>query len=431
MKRLLFMFLFLCAFTAEDWDDPSQQLRYQKLIQEIRCPTCQNSNIAESDAPLARQLRDLVAEQIRAGESDSAIEAYLLARYGDFISYRPPFRVATLALWLAPAAFMLLLMFWARQKRFRQRQRVPNLQLTLHGALPMWFYAVAAMLMAASIWAWWQQSEAWRRWYRLQQDLEAPVMQALHLQRFPDLSLLEFPPIFCQAMQEALPRQDESALLALGECYQSVEMHEWALQVYRLILQQQPEHPKALAAWVQTDLFSQPEQALKPETETRLKQLIALQPDVLMHRILLAAAYEKSQRAPEALPIWQDLKGKTGDDNLERYIEERMQAAQWRLPIELKLCTSDVPAEALIFVTVSRLSQEKPPLMARVLPILPQQEALFTAADSMMLAGQTLPQQDLRVQAFISADGTVTGQRLAQSSINIQSLQALTLELCP
>ena len=97
---------------APDFDNPVDNTRYQHLIQNIRCPTCQNSNIAESNAPLARQLREQVAARIRDGASDADINRWLQERYGDFIHYDPPLKNQTLALWLAPFAAMLAAVAW-------------------------------------------------------------------------------------------------------------------------------------------------------------------------------------------------------------------------------------------------------------------------------------------------------------------------------
>lgn len=98
---------------APDFSDPVENTRYQHLIQNIRCPTCQNSNIAESNAPLARQLREQIAARIRDGESDSDINRWLQERYGDFIHYDPPLKSQTLILWGgAPLTMLIALALW-------------------------------------------------------------------------------------------------------------------------------------------------------------------------------------------------------------------------------------------------------------------------------------------------------------------------------
>lgn len=126
---LLFSLFFLpSVFSAALDDAPSfataeQHNQYNHLIAIIRCPTCQNQNIAESNAPLARQLRQIIIEQIQAGESNNAITTYLTDRYGDFITYDPPFKPSTWALWLSPIIIMFLaLILWLNWRNKTHRQ---------------------------------------------------------------------------------------------------------------------------------------------------------------------------------------------------------------------------------------------------------------------------------------------------------------------
>jgi cytochrome c-type biogenesis protein CcmH len=80
------------AITPQRFEDPAQQHRYEQLLTELRCLVCQNETLAESEAPLADDLRREVAELVRRGESDAGIRGFLVARYGDFVLYRPPSR---------------------------------------------------------------------------------------------------------------------------------------------------------------------------------------------------------------------------------------------------------------------------------------------------------------------------------------------------
>lgn len=93
---------------------PEQELRFQSLTQELRCLVCQNQNLADSDAPLAQDLRREVAEMVRAGQSDAEIKQFLVARYGDFVLYRPPFKPITWALWIGPPIILLIAFLLAR-----------------------------------------------------------------------------------------------------------------------------------------------------------------------------------------------------------------------------------------------------------------------------------------------------------------------------
>ena len=81
--------------------------RTMALSHELRCLVCQNQTLAESNAPLAVDLRNQVREQLAAGKSEDEVKAWLVARYGDFVLYKPPFKASTALLWAGP--FLLLL----------------------------------------------------------------------------------------------------------------------------------------------------------------------------------------------------------------------------------------------------------------------------------------------------------------------------------
>jgi cytochrome c-type biogenesis protein CcmH len=88
--------------------DPALEARARDISKSLRCLVCQNQSIDDSDADLARDLRIIVRDRLKAGESDEQVIAYITARYGDFVLLKPPFRPATWLLWLGPAAVLLL-----------------------------------------------------------------------------------------------------------------------------------------------------------------------------------------------------------------------------------------------------------------------------------------------------------------------------------
>lgn len=88
--------------------DPDQARLYDKLIHEVRCLVCQNQTIGDSTAPLAADLRREIRRMVVEGSSEGEIEEFLLARYGDFVLYRPRFAGATTVLWLAPAFLLAI-----------------------------------------------------------------------------------------------------------------------------------------------------------------------------------------------------------------------------------------------------------------------------------------------------------------------------------
>jgi cytochrome c-type biogenesis protein CcmH len=96
------------------FDDPALNARYRALIHEIRCPKCLNESIAESDAPVAADLRREVRRLIGEGASNEEIKTFLSSRYGEFVLYRPRVSQATYALWAGPFVFLVIggFVFW-------------------------------------------------------------------------------------------------------------------------------------------------------------------------------------------------------------------------------------------------------------------------------------------------------------------------------
>lgn len=98
----------MCAAGVPHFDDADTRARYQSLTAELRCVICLNQSIATSTAPLALDMRQLVADKIRAGYTNAEIKDFLVARYGTFVLYEPPFSPATWLLWLGPGVLLLL-----------------------------------------------------------------------------------------------------------------------------------------------------------------------------------------------------------------------------------------------------------------------------------------------------------------------------------
>jgi cytochrome c-type biogenesis protein CcmH len=88
------------------FDDPAQEARYKHLTTELRCTVCQNQNLADSDAPLAQDLREEIYSMMLAGRSDEEIKTFMVERYGDFVLYRPPVQGNTFALWAIPGVLL-------------------------------------------------------------------------------------------------------------------------------------------------------------------------------------------------------------------------------------------------------------------------------------------------------------------------------------
>ncbi len=101
--------------------DPVLETRAREISKGLRCLVCQNQSIDDSDASLAKDLRLLVRDRLLKGDSDDAVVSYVVSRYGDFVLLKPPFKMATLVLWLGPLVLILLglsavFMFYRRDR---------------------------------------------------------------------------------------------------------------------------------------------------------------------------------------------------------------------------------------------------------------------------------------------------------------------------
>lgn len=106
--------------------DPAHAARYHALIEELRCLVCQNESLAESNAELAQDLRAEILQMMERGASDAHIIDFLVARYGDFVLYRPPFKPITYLLWVAPfvvATLGLMALIYGIRRRGREADR--------------------------------------------------------------------------------------------------------------------------------------------------------------------------------------------------------------------------------------------------------------------------------------------------------------------
>ena len=105
------------AIDALNFSSPQQESDYHQLTQSLRCPQCQNNNIADSNATIAMDMRGKVFELLQEGKSKNDVVDYMVARYGNFVTYDPPMTASTLVLWIAPLLLVLLgVVFLLRRK---------------------------------------------------------------------------------------------------------------------------------------------------------------------------------------------------------------------------------------------------------------------------------------------------------------------------
>jgi cytochrome c-type biogenesis protein CcmH len=129
MRILLFTLLltFSMALSATEdqvkFENKQQEELYKDLLQELRCPKCQNQNIADSNAVVAKDMRAQTKELVDKGQNKQQVIDYMVNRYGQFAHYRPPINMATIMLWVLPLAFMLFAVLML-VKRSKQKSQV-------------------------------------------------------------------------------------------------------------------------------------------------------------------------------------------------------------------------------------------------------------------------------------------------------------------
>jgi cytochrome c-type biogenesis protein CcmH len=111
LLALMLCFQFSPAYAVVEtyqFNSEIERKRYQSFIEELRCPKCQNQNLSGSNSPIAADLRRELHRMIEEGQTDTQIVDFMVARYGEFVLYRPRWSAKTAILWLAPAAFLLI-----------------------------------------------------------------------------------------------------------------------------------------------------------------------------------------------------------------------------------------------------------------------------------------------------------------------------------
>ena len=128
LAALLVSFSVFAAIDTYQFKDEAQEQQFRELTAQLRCPKCQNNSIADSNSMIAADMRKKVWQLMEQGQSNQQITDYMVARYGNFVTYEPPVTPATIILWLLPACFVVggaLVIF--RLSRRSRAERVSEL----------------------------------------------------------------------------------------------------------------------------------------------------------------------------------------------------------------------------------------------------------------------------------------------------------------
>ena len=129
LPLLLLSMALPAAIDTYEFDNNTQRKRFQQLSQELRCPKCQNQNLAGSNSAIASDLRDKLYQMVRSGQSTAEIKTYMVERYGEFVLYKPSMNSMTYALWYGPFVLLfiglLVVVALSRKKTSRKATPVP------------------------------------------------------------------------------------------------------------------------------------------------------------------------------------------------------------------------------------------------------------------------------------------------------------------
>ncbi|MGF1749465.1 cytochrome c-type biogenesis protein [Vibrio cionasavignyae] len=130
MSALILAFSVHATIEIHEFDSMEQELQFKELSNTLRCPKCQNNTIGDSNAELAQDLRQKVYEMTKEGKSKSEIVDYMIARYGNFVTYNPPFTLGTAILWAGPLSVVLIGfgMIFLRSRKTKAKVEQPEVE---------------------------------------------------------------------------------------------------------------------------------------------------------------------------------------------------------------------------------------------------------------------------------------------------------------
>ena len=299
-------------------------------------------------------------------------------------------------------------------------------------ALPPRWHVPAMLLAAAAALLLWQLNDTTnhRRWYDLTRQL-APVLQRSQylgdIENIPAESLA----IYCQALQQRIDRDDAGQLATLARCYARDNQYRVAADIYARARRLNPGDDALALDYAQTRLFAHPGEAMPADVETILRRQSSQNP---LAKILLAAGYTQSDKKDLATPLWAELRRELAPDHpLYRLIpadgdtaEPAINAPTITVHIHPDTLAS-LPPTARLYVSAS-LPGERMPLAVRATAPALTQTLQLTDRDSM--TGESLATHpQLTYRAILSADGNVSGQRLAEKQTTARGDAALSFEL--
>jgi len=325
-----------------EFENAEQEARYHHFTEVLRCPKCQNQNLEGSDSAIAADLRRELANQIRAGKADDEIVDFMVARFGDFVLYDPPFKANTWLLWLAPAGLLLaglLAVMWLVRRRqsgneavvesivasplpatdgLSKRQALLGLVLALVGVLGVSAYLYQRYGARESLLI-----------SRLANEFYAEAEQASREQRAVDPSLAR--ELLQRLQQDEKNHDDLQRLYLQGSLHAYLSEFDQAIPYYKEYLMAMPTDERVLTEYVQI-LYLAADRQLTERVQFVVGRALELNPHNQEVLALLAMHHFEQGEYRQAAGYWQKILSVMPEGDPGRpLIEEAISAAETAL----------------------------------------------------------------------------------------------------
>lgn len=320
---ILFLLLAWTSFAhavieTYEFGTEADEARYHDLTQVLRCPKCQNQNLDGSNAPIAQDLRRELARLIQEGKTDDEIVDFMVARYGDFVLYDPPFKASTLVLWVAPGVFLLIglgvLWFVLRRRSVPSAVAVlsddaPTVPLPAQSdGAPGWrLYAVTGVVILGASLVLYSQLGAWQEMQitRLTQAMYNELTLAARENREPDRAPAQK---LISRLEPFVARHPDNLTMVylLGSSYAHIDDYEKAIPHYKNYLMAVPTDEEALTEYVHILYFAAGRQ-LSERVQFVVERALTLNPDNVQILTLLARHHYEQGAVETALGYWEHI----------------------------------------------------------------------------------------------------------------------------
>ena len=296
---------------------------------------------------------------------------------------------------------------------------------------PRWHIPAMLLASACALLLWQLADHAnSRRWYELTRQLAPVLLRSQYLGEIAQIPA-ESLTIYCQALQQRIDRSDPQQLATLARCYARDNQYRVAADIYARARRLNPGDDALALDYAQTRLFAHPGEAMPADVETILRRQSSQNP---LAKILLAAGYTQSNKKNLAAPLWDELRRELAPDHpLYRLIPAAgdtpaASAAAPTITVHIHPDTlASLPPTARLYISAS-LPGERMPLAVRATAPALSQTLQLTDRDSM--TGESLgARPQLTYRAILSADGNVSGERLAEKERTASGDATLTLDL--